>query len=157
MTGNDDASPRDREGVTADGGVDGGSSAPGLHEPEAGSLANRFRAGVARVDDWVADLRADRARRRTALAIALVVGLAAGWVHWTGLVLGGAMVGLTRRGLGRAVLAGLGFGVLALAATVLAPGTVDVAAFGALAPVSYVAVALGLVLPAWGALVRGVV
>lgn len=112
---------------------------------------------VARIDERVAAVRADATRRRIALVVGLVLGLALAWVHWFGLVAGGALVGLSRRSVPRAVLAGLGFGVLTLLGSVLAPGTVGPGALTALAPVSYLAVALGLVLPAWGALARGVV
>lgn len=101
-------------------------------------------------------LRENATRRWVALAGGFLIGLALAWVHWLGLILGGALVGLTRQSLLRAVLAGLGFGVTALVVMVLAPGLVGVGAVSAFAPVSYVTAAIGLVLPAWGALVRGV-
>lgn len=119
-----------------------------------GGVRTRLRRGVGRVDRWFEALRADAARRRAALAVAVVAGLALAWVHWTGLVAAGALVGLTRRTLGRALLAGVGFGLLVVAALV---ATTSPAAVAALAPASYVAAALGVALPAFGATARAVV
>ncbi|PSP80032.1 hypothetical protein BRC81_02210 [Halobacteriales archaeon QS_1_68_20] len=113
-----------------------------------------MRDRIARVDTWFAELRADPTRRRVALAVGAVLGLAAATVHWLGLVAGGALVGLTRRSLPRALLAGLGFGVLVVVAFV---ATAGIDAVDVLAPLSYLTVGLALVAPAWGALVRGVV
>lgn len=121
------------------------------------SVASALRSSVGRLDRWFAALRADDTRRRVAVAVGLVIGVGLAWLHWLGLVAGGALVGLTRQSLPRAIIAGLGFGVVALVATSLAPGTVGIGALTALAPVSYLAIAIGLLLPAWGALARGVV
>lgn len=115
------------------------------------------RQAVGRVDERVAAVRADATRRRVALVVGLVAGLGLAWVHWLGLVAAGGLVGLTRRSLGRALLAGLGVGVLALGITAVAPAAVGPDAVTAFAPASYAAIGLGLVLPAWGSLVRGVV
>lgn len=117
----------------------------------------RPRQSIRRLDEWFAGLREDPNRRRVALAAAFVAGLALAWVHWLGLVAGGALIGLTRRTLARALVAGIGFGAVALVLTVLVPGTVGIGAVDAFAPASYVAIAVGLLLPAWGALLRGVV
>jgi hypothetical protein len=51
-------------------------------------------------------------RRRGLLAVAIVTGVVLATVHWSGLLVGGALVGLTQPTLRRAVLAGLGFGVV---------------------------------------------
>lgn len=91
-----------------------------------------------------------------ALAVAAIVGLALAWLHWLGLLLGGALVGLASRSLGRALLAGLAFGVLVLVTVaVTLDGSLGAAA--AMTPASYLTVAAALGLPAFGALVRGVV
>lgn len=55
-------------------------------------------------------------RERWAIAVgATVVGLALAAVHWVGLLVGGALVGLCWPTLRRAVVAGLGFGVVVVA------------------------------------------
>jgi hypothetical protein len=107
--------------------------------------------------DFLTVVRTDPRKRYVALAVAVVAGLAAAWVHWLGLVVAGALVGVVSRTLPRAVAAGLGVGVAGLALTVLASPAMGPGDFLALSPPSYVAVGAGLVLPAWGALIRGVV
>jgi hypothetical protein len=117
--------------------------------PEVGGGASPTPAALAA-------LRADPRRRAVALAAALVVGLALAWVHWLGLVVAGALVGVASRSLPRAVLWGLVVGVLALAVTVVGH-PMGVGEFLSLRPPVYVALAAGLVAPVWGSLVRGVV
>jgi hypothetical protein len=99
-------------------------------------------------------LRARPRTRRVATLAAVVVGLGLATVHWVWLVVGGAMVGLTRGSLPRALLAGLLFGALALAVS-LGPFGFDPSAVLALAPAGYVWLGAGLVLPTFGALARG--
>jgi hypothetical protein len=93
-----------------------------------------------------------------ALVVAIVLGLGLSTVHWVGLVAGGALVGLVAASLRRALLAGLGFGLLALAVwvvlLVLAGSLGEVLATGQLAAIS---VAIALVGPVFGSLARGVV
>ena len=105
----------------------------------------------------LAAVRSDPRKRAGALAVAALVGLGLAWVHWLGLFVAGALVGLVSATLPRAVAAGLAFGVLALAVAVLASPAVGPGEFLALTPPAYVAGAAALVAPAWGALVRGVV
>jgi hypothetical protein len=112
--------------------------------------------GLGRIDDALATLRADDTQRRVALIVAVLLGVAATAIHWVGLFVAGALVGLTRRSLPRALAAGLGFGVLVvglffLATPLITPGNLFV-----LAPLSYVTVGIALVGPVWGALARGV-
>lgn len=120
----------------------------------SGSVLGRVRRGLGRVDGRIGAIRSDDARRRAALGVAVALGLLLAWVHWTGLVAAGALVGLTRRSLGRALLAGVGFGLLAVAAFVAVTSPAVVAA---MAPASYAAAAMGVVLPAFGATARAVV
>lgn len=90
-----------------------------------------------------------------ALGGAVLLGLAAASVHWIGLVVGGALVGLTRRNLGRALLAGVGFGLLTVAVTVLLTPTT----LGDLLQLTRVAgltLLVGVGLSTLGALLRGV-
>lgn len=91
--------------------------------------------------------------REPALLVATLVGLAASTVHWSGLVLGGVLVGLIARSLPRALVNGLTFGlvvVLAFGGWLVAVGALSTwATTGLLALVS---VASAFVLPALGAL-----
>ncbi|WP_336136505.1 hypothetical protein [Natronomonas amylolytica] len=106
---------------------------------------------------FLTTVRTEPRKRYVALAVALVVGLAVAWVHWLGLVVAGALVGLVSRTLPRAVVAGLVVGVAVLALNILASPTMGPGEFLALTPPAYVAIGAGLVLPVWGSLVRGVV
>jgi NAD(P)-dependent dehydrogenase (short-subunit alcohol dehydrogenase family) len=102
-------------------------------------------------------LRADPRRRAVALVVGAAVGLGLAWVHWLGLFAAGALVGLVSRTLPRAIVAGVAVGVVVLLATVLAAPAMSAGEFLSLSPPAYVAVAAGIVAPAWGSLVRGVV
>lgn len=106
---------------------------------------------------WLADLRADDYRRHAALVAAALVGIGLSMLHWVGLFLAGALVGLVSRDLQRAAAGGLAVGVLVLAVHVGASPVMGVGEFLALTPAAYVTVAAGLLFPVWGSLVRGVV
>lgn len=103
-------------------------------------------------------LREDRRRRLAATAAALVVGFALVAVHWAGLLIAGALVALPQRSFPRGVAAGVGVGVLVVAAFLA-----RLALAGTLGPTlgmgqpSWLAVGIGLLLPPFGSLVRGVV
>lgn len=139
---------------------------PPSHEPSAGggddppaepgSDANGTQSTARGVTARLEALRRDDRRRRTAFAVAVVIGLAASTVHWLGLVAGGALVGIVQRGLPRAIGAALVFGGVVAIWTVLTVPTLSPAALSDLSPVSYLAVAAVFVFPVWGALVRGV-
>jgi hypothetical protein len=121
------------------------------------SAAGAPAGTLARVDARVAALRADDTTRRVAFVGALAVGLGLAWVHWLGLVVGGALVALTRQRRWEGFAAALGFGLLALAATVaLVPGG-SAGELLAVAPLSYLGIAAALLGPLWGALARLVV
>ena len=111
---------------------------------------------LARADRRMAALRADDRQRRVALAGAVLVGFLAVTLHWVGLFVAGALVGLTRRSLPRALAAGLGFGGLVLAVFFVATPQIGPANVLTLAPLSYVTIGVALVGPVWGALARGV-
>jgi len=106
---------------------------------------------------FLADLRTRRNPRRAALVAALLVGLVAVWVHWIGLVVAGALVGLVSRTLPRALAAGVGVGALVLVLHVLGSPVMGPAEFLALSPVSYVTVVAAVGGPLWGSLARGVI
>jgi hypothetical protein len=89
---------------------------------------------------------------------ACLLGLVLATVHWLGLVVGGALVGLVATTLKRALLAGLGFAVLVL--TVWAGLFVVGGVFGkvvAMGQITAISVAMGIALPVLGSLLRGVV
>lgn len=109
-----------------------------------------------RLDSRLAALRADETRRRVAFTTAVSSGFVLAWLHWTGLVVAGALIGLTRRRGRWAVVSGLGFGTLMVLVTVLV-SPMGAGEFAALTPVNYLTGAAGLLLPAWGALVRYVI
>jgi hypothetical protein len=125
--------------------------------PGSGTSEDSGRSRVTRVDDRMGTLREDDRQRRAALAGAVVVGLVAATLHWVGLFVAGALVGLTRRSLPRALLSGLLFGLLVLAVFFVVTPLVSPDNLLVLAPLSYVTVGIGLFGPVWGALVRGVV
>lgn len=110
---------------------------------------------VSQADERLSDLRANDRQRRVAFAAAIVVGLGLTSLHWAGLFLAGALVGLTRRTLPQAVLSGLGFGVVVLVAFFALTPLVTPSNVGVLAPLSYITIGAALLAPAWGALVRG--
>lgn len=120
-------------------------------------MSDGTAGALARIDAWFADLRASPGRCRAALAVAVVAGLALATVHWLGLFAAGALVGLTRRNLARALLSGLAFGVLVLALFFLLSAVISPGPFISLTPLSYLTVGLALAGPTWGALLRGAV
>jgi len=132
---------RDAQQSTSDGDGSGQST---------GALAGVRRAGRS--------LREDPARHWGALVLAVLVGLGLATLHWVGLVVGGALVGLLARSLRRALVGGLGFGalvVLVWAGSFALAGTLgSVIAMGQL---SALGVAIGLLAPTLGSLARGVV
>jgi len=106
----------------------------------------------------LATLREDRRRRLAATAVAVVLGLALGLVHWTGLLAAGALVALPQRSFGWGVAAGFGMGALTVVgflAQLGLAGTLDpVLAMG---QPSLLALGIGLLLPVFGSMVRGIV
>ncbi|WP_053948608.1 hypothetical protein [Halolamina sediminis] len=106
----------------------------------------------------LAGLRNDRRRRLATTAVAIVLGLVLSLFHWTGLLVAGALVALPQRSLGRGVAAGVGMGALVVVGflgQLALAGTLDpVLAMG---QPSLLALGIGLLLPAFGSLLRGVV
>lgn len=93
-----------------------------------------------------------------ALSAAIVVGLVLSTVHWLGLVVGGALVGLVAATLPRALLSALGFGLLVAAVwallLALSGALGEVTATGRFAGLGLL---VALVAPVFGSLVRGLV
>lgn len=105
---------------------------------------------------FLSTIRERRRWRATALVVAVVVGLGFAWVHWLGLFVAGALVGLVSRTLPRALLGGLAVGGVILVVQVVASPGMDAMSFIGFAPPSYVAIAAAIAAPVWGSLVRGV-
>lgn len=108
--------------------------------------------------DRLAELRTDDRQRRLVVVAGALLGLVLGSLHWFGLVIGGAIVALPARSIKRGLATGLGLGVL-----VLLVAATELALQGALAPalstgtVVGSSAVIGVALPLWGALIRGVV
>ena len=117
----------------------------------------RGGGGPIRSEDFRATLR--RVRNRTKYRVLTLVFLAlAGlffvWLHWFGLVVGGALVGFVSPRLRDAVLTGFGFGVVVLVVFYVSLGASAPRVVG-MTPIVYVTAAGALVLPVFGSLVRG--
>lgn len=106
---------------------------------------------------FLVEIRESPTQRSVFLAVAALVGLGFAWIHWSGLFLAGALVGLASKTVPRAVVASVLVGAAVLALHVLASPAMGAGEFVALSPPSYVAVAAALLMPLWGSLVRGVV
>ncbi len=105
----------------------------------------------------LAGLRDDRRRRLAATGVAVVLGLALASVHWSGLLLAGALVALPQRSLRGGVAAGVAMGVLVLLAFVARLALAGTLGAGlAMGQPTLLALGLGLALPAFASLVRGV-
>lgn len=110
------------------------------------------------VEDALTVVRQQPRYHWTAVLFAVGLGLAFATVHWVGLVVGGALVGLVSSDLLRAVLAGFGFGLLAVTLWVgLLWWAGSLGAMLAMGEIALVSVAIGLGGPVVGSLVRGVV
>ncbi|MFB6103762.1 MAG: hypothetical protein ABEJ57_01570 [Halobacteriaceae archaeon] len=108
-------------------------------------------------DTWLTPIREDPGRRRIAVLAALALGIGVASMHWLGIVAAGALVGVFAPSPRRAILWGIGVGVIIVATFVLqavAVGTAD-RLLGAGRPL-VVAVVVGLVAAPLGALVRAV-
>jgi len=138
---------------------DAGGGRP--EEDEPGPRYSEEDIPPAEVEGWspefLAGVRGRPTQRRVALVVAALVGVGLAWLHWFGLFLGGALVGLVSKSVPRAVVAGLAVGVLVLALHVFGSPVMGPDEFLSLSPPSYVAVGAALLMPLWGSLVRGVV
>ena len=108
--------------------------------------------------EFLAELREDDSRRVAATNGAVLLGVGLSLFHWSGLLLAGAMASLPQRSIPRGIGAGFGVGVLAVVVFLgqfWLAGTLGLV-LGMGQP-TWLALAIGLVLPTFGALVRGVV
>jgi hypothetical protein len=112
--------------------------------------------GAGGLSDWLRAVQTDPTNRWRVTVVVGAVGALLATVHWIGLLVGGALVGLAWPTLRRAVLAGLGFGV-----AVVAVFAIELALAGSLAPaigmgpLALVPILAPLVAGALGATVRG--
>ena len=111
------------------------------------------------LDGWsLTEIRADEWRGWIVTVVALVVGLGLAWIHWSGLIVGGALVSLPSDSAGRGILAGIGFGILAwvvFLVTLAVSGTLGTAI--TMGDPFYLSLGIAVGLGGLGGLVRGVV
>lgn len=99
-------------------------------------------------------IRTDRRVHLGTLAVAVAVGVVLAWLHWLGLVVGGALVGVVSPTLRYAVAAAGGFGLVVFGVFALTLGG-SVGPALAMRPIIYVTAASAVGLPVFGALLRG--
>lgn len=100
--------------------------------------------------------RSDDRRRWLLSIVGAICGLALTWIHWLGIVVGGALVALPQVSLRRGVLAGVGFGVLTILVVGLwlaTAGTIDT--YLAMGRVLGISTAIPLAFALLGSLARG--
>lgn len=119
-------------------------------ETSAGSDASR-------IPSLLATVRESGRWRASALVVAALIGIGVAWIHWIGLFVAGALVGLVSATLPRAVLAAFAVGGVVLLVQVLGTPGMAVVEFVSLTPPAYVAIAAAFGAPVWGSLIRGVV
>lgn len=118
----------------------------------------RQAATQIRPSTLLAMIRSTTRYRLSALALACLLGLVLASFHWSGIVAGGALVGILATSLRRAVLFGLGFGLFVVVAWILLlVATVDTANVVAMNELALLPVAMALLLAVLGSLLRGAV
>lgn len=100
------------------------------------------------------DLRTDNTQNAIALVAVILVGVGLAWLHWTGLILAGVLLGVISRTLLVAVLNAVLFGLVVLAVFALTEGTQSLG-YLEMTPIIYVTLVSAFVLPIYGSLVRG--
>ena len=133
-----------------------GTSEPDDASEGSDGIATRSPRALERVAEGLETVRLDGRTHALAMGVAVAVGLVLASLHWFGLVVAGALVGLVSPTLGRAVAAAIGVGLVVLLAFAVSLGDAVGPAL-AMTPVSFLAVAAGIGLPVFGSLVRGVV
>ncbi|AHG00877.1 hypothetical protein HALLA_10685 [Halostagnicola larsenii XH-48] len=118
------------------------------------SETDSFRERTVQANEGLERVRRERRLHAVALGIAVSIGLVAASVHWFGLVLGGALLGLVSPTLARGVGYAITFGALVLGVFVLTIGS-SVWPVLEMTPIVYVTVASAFGLPVFGSLVRG--
>lgn len=128
-----------------------------MNNDQHGDIQARMVGAARSVSATLRNIRTHEQRRQSAMLTAIMVGLLFAWIHWLGLLVAGSLVGIVSRTWPRALLAGLGIGLLILLMQFAISPSMEIGELLALTPISYVTVGSGLLLPAWGSLVRLVV
>lgn len=155
------AAETDVDGVTDSETVETDDT-PGSSETETDPVAADETAVVSGGDaaGTLDRLRGEPRTRMATAVLAVVVGVVLGSLHWVGLVVGAALVSLTRETPRRGLAAGVGFGVVVVVthvAVLAASGPSVVATAVAMRQVFGVSVAVPLVAGLVGGLARSVV
>ena len=140
--------------MTADGSSRTDTDGTDDETATAPTLRERAERTSTRSRDLLYRARAHPRDRWLALAGAALLGLALAWLHWTGLVVAGVLLGVVSRTLWRGLIAAFGFGVLVLVVFAATLGGA-VGEVLAMTPAVYLTVAAALGLPVFGSLVRG--
>ncbi|ELY87839.1 hypothetical protein C483_18118 [Natrialba hulunbeirensis JCM 10989] len=110
----------------------------------------------AAVEQELKSVRSEPRRRAVALVLAAGLGVVFAWLHWIGLVIGGALVGLVSTTFRRALVTAVGFGLVVLGLFVISLGGATAQVLE-MAPIVYLTVGAAIGLPVLGSLVRGIV
>ncbi|MFW5938458.1 MAG: hypothetical protein ACOCSN_05895 [Halanaeroarchaeum sp.] len=103
----------------------------------------------------ISDLRQNGWRRQGIAAAGALIGLVLATVHWTGFLVGGALVALPQRTVPRGIVVGTGFGLVVwgtFLATLALEGTAG--AYLGMGQVFYLSVAIPVLAAFLGSLVR---
>ncbi|GAB7017760.1 hypothetical protein [Halostagnicola bangensis] len=118
--------------------------------------ADSVRSRTKRAREVLDRIRNEPLVHVSAVAVAAVIGLVVASIHWFGLLLGGALLGLVAPTLRRAVANGVAFGAVVLFVFALTLGS-SAWALLEMTPIVYITVGSAFGLPVFGSLVRGVV
>lgn len=155
--GEDEDSGRmgDRSG---DGGSRGEPDGDGSMEPqddvESDAPSSDRRPSTDRFRDALGSIRTRPRHHFVAMVITAFVGLFLAWIHWIGLIIAGALVGIVSPSLRNGVFSALGFGFLVITLFMLSHGTGATRVLR-MEPIIYITLLSALVLPVLGSLVRG--
>lgn len=130
----------------------------GSMDPQSGTGSDAQRpdrmVSNARFRDALGTIRTRPRPHFVAMVITAFVGLFLVWLHWFGLILAGALVGIVSPSLRNGVFSALGFGILVIALFLLSHVTVTTRVLS-MEPIIYITLLSALVLPILGSLVRG--
>lgn len=123
-------------------------------------MSNRPRSSTDDDTDFLASIRTNSRRRWSVVVLGVLAGMLLAQFHWLGFVVGGALVALPQPSLGRGLVAGFGFGVVAwcwFVATIALQGQTVLAVYTGMGEVFALSVAIPVVGGLLGSLARGVV
>ncbi|SDK24899.1 hypothetical protein [Natronorubrum texcoconense] len=149
--------------MSASGSDENGTRETTGSEASEGALENcgsenraveRRKTSLERSRTVLERVRTEPGLHAVAVAGAVVLGLLASWLHWFGLVLGGAFVAFVSPSLRRGIVGAVGFGLVVLVVFAL---TLGGSAWTVLemTPVVYLVIASAFGLPVLGSLLRG--